>query len=87
MFAMSRMLRNLMCLCFVGMIVGTLWFFAQSSNTPTIPPWTANESSSLRAYHAHTNAEARADPDPGFDFDDTTTAAFDGDCEFGGGSI
>src|SRR4051812_42586572 len=65
MLAMSGILRQLMCFCFLGLMVGSLWLFAASANTPSIPPWRAEEEKALsveRPQHQQTAAIAEAGP-------------------------
>ena len=79
---MSGILRNLMCLCFVGLMVGSLWFFAATATVPSIPPWRDQDQKQLvkeSAQLQHTaaiNAELNGNCDDYDDaYDDATTAA------------
>ena len=75
---MSGILRNLLCLCFVGLMVGSLWLLAASASTPSIPPWQEQDQRHLterRAQRAQHQQVAAIDPDVDYDVDDVMTCA------------
>ncbi|CAN5607923.1 hypothetical protein BH09PLA1_BH09PLA1_15820 [soil metagenome] len=74
---MSGLLRNLLCFLFIGLMIGSLWMFAQSTTVPSIPPWRGGEAKPARVERASFQA-ARFEDDFDRDAcDPTTTAAVD----------
>ena len=78
---MAGILRNLCCLCFVGLMVGSLWFFAASATVPSIPPWREQDQKELAKERAQLrqtaaiSAELNNAYDDDGDYHDATTVS------------
>ena len=75
---MSGILRNLCCLCFVGLMVGSLWLFAASATVPSIPPWCEKDQEQFttqRPPNAQFQQTAAVDHELDVDVDDVTATA------------
>jgi hypothetical protein len=71
MLAMSGILRQLLCFCVLGLMVGSLWLFAASATVPSIPAWREEDQMKLygggRARVARPGQAVAAAPSPAQD--------------------
>ena len=55
---MSGLLRSFVYFCFVSLMIGSLWVFAQSSTPPSLPAYRNEQDFKLPAERTHYQASA-----------------------------
>ena len=84
---LSGLLRSFMFSCFVSLMIGSLWAFAQTATPPSIPAWRGGSSEFKPAPAQRTQYQANVQIGGESEYEDlildhSTAAAFDDDNEF-----